>query len=59
MGTTPQAEELAGLIDGFRERSPRREPELDVLAFVRALDDPPLLRARQAQGLSSTMSPPA
>ena len=47
----PQADELAGLIDRFLERSPRREPSADALAFVRALDDPPLLRARQAQGL--------
>jgi hypothetical protein len=47
----PQADELAGLIDRFLERSPRREPTADALAFVRALDDPPLLRARQVQGL--------
>ena len=47
----PQADELAGLIDRFLERSPRREPSADALAYVRALDDPPLLRARQAQGL--------
>ena len=47
----PQADELAGLIDRFLERSPRREPTPDALAYVRALDDPPLFRARQAQGL--------
>ena len=47
----PQADELAGLIDRFLERAPRREPTPDALAYVRALDDPPLLRARQAIGL--------
>ena len=47
----PQADELAGLIDRFLERAPRREPTPDALAYVRALDDPPLLRARQALGL--------
>src|SRR4029079_14516128 len=44
-------DELAGLIDRFLERAPRREPSADALAYVRALDDPPLLRARQALGL--------
>ena len=47
----PQADELAVLIDRFLERAPRREPTPDALAFVRSLDDPPLLRARQALGL--------
>ncbi len=47
----PQADELAGLIDRFLERAPRRESTADALAFVRALDEPPLLRARQALGL--------
>jgi hypothetical protein len=47
----PQADELADLIDRFLERAPRREPTPDALAYVRALDDPPLLRARQALGL--------
>jgi hypothetical protein len=47
----PQADELAGLIDRFLERAPRREPTPDALAYVRGLDDPPLLRARQALGL--------
>ena len=47
----PQADELASLIDRFLERAPRREPTPDALAYVRALDDPPLLRARQALGL--------
>jgi len=47
----PQSDELAVLIDRFLERAPRREPTPDALAFVRSLDDPPLLRARQARGL--------
>ena len=47
----PQADELAVLIDRFLERAPRREPTPEALAFVRSLDDPPLLRARQALGL--------
>jgi hypothetical protein len=47
----PEADELAALIDRFLERAPRREPRPDALAFVRSLDDPPLLRARQALGL--------
>lgn len=47
----PQADELALLVDRFLERAPRREPTLDAIAFVRSLDDPPLLRARQALGL--------
>ena len=46
-----EADELAVLIDRFLERAPRREPTPDALAFVRSLDDPPLLRARQALGL--------
>ena len=47
----PQADELARLIDRFLERAPRREPTADALAYVRSLDDPPMLRARQALGL--------
>jgi len=46
-----QSEELASLIDAFLERAPRRAPAPDALAYVRSLDDPPLLRARQALGL--------
>lgn len=46
-----EADELAVLIDRFLERAPRRQPTPDALAFVRSLDDPPLLRARQALGL--------
>ena len=48
---SPEADELALLIDRFLERAPRREPTADALAFVRSLDDPPLLRARQARKL--------
>lgn len=47
----PQSNELAGLIDTFLERSPRREPTPAALAFVRSLDEPSLLRARQARRL--------
>jgi len=47
----PQAGELAALIDRFLERAPRREPTADAIAFVRSLDEPPLLRARQARKL--------
>jgi hypothetical protein len=47
----PRAEELAVLIDAFLERAPRREPTPGALAFVRSLDEPPLLRARQARKL--------
>ncbi len=47
----PAVRRASGLIDRFLERAPRREPTPDALAFVRSLDDPPLLRARQALGL--------
>jgi hypothetical protein len=46
-----QADELAVLIDRFLERAPRREPTADAVAFVRSLDEPPLLRARQSRKL--------
>jgi hypothetical protein len=46
-----QSDELAALIDVFLERVPRRAPAPDALAFVRSLDEPPLLRARHAVGL--------
>lgn len=45
------ADELAPLIDAFLERAPRRAPTDDALAFVRSLDDPPMLRARVAKAL--------
>ena len=47
----PGADELATLIDAFLERAPRREATPEALAFVQALDTPPLLRARQARRL--------
>jgi len=47
----PGADELAQLIDAFLERAPRREPTPEALAFVRSLDEPSLLRARQAKRL--------
>ena len=47
----PRSDELASLIDAFLQRAPRREPTEAALAFVRALDEPPLLRARQARRL--------
>ncbi len=40
------ADELAGLIDAFLDRAPRREPSDQAVAFVRSLADPPLLRVR-------------
>lgn len=46
-----RSDELAGLIDAFLERTPRREPTPAALAFVRSLDEPSLLRARQEQRL--------
>jgi len=47
----PHADELARLIDTFLERAPRREPTAESIAFVRSLDEPSLLRARQEQRL--------
>jgi hypothetical protein len=47
----PRSDELAALVDAFLERAPRRAPTADALAFVRSLDAPPLLRARQARKL--------
>ena len=47
----PRSDELAGLVDAFLERSPRREPTPAALAFVRSLDAPSLLRARQERRL--------
>ena len=46
-----QSDELAGLIDAFLERAPRREPTPAALALVRSLDEPSLLRARQERRL--------
>jgi hypothetical protein len=47
----PQADELADLIDRFLLRAPRREPTPEALAYVRSLDEPSLLRARQEKRL--------
>jgi hypothetical protein len=46
-----RADELAPLIEAFLARAPRREPTDDALAYVRSLDDPPMLRARLAKAL--------
>ncbi len=45
------ADELAPLIDVFLARNARRPPTDDALAYVRSLDDPPMLRARVAKAL--------
>ena len=45
------ADELAVLIDRFLERAPRQEASAATLAYVRSLDDPPLLRARLQRSL--------
>jgi hypothetical protein len=47
----PRSDELAALIDAFLQRAPRRAPTPEALAFVRSLDEPPLLQARQARKL--------
>ena len=46
-----RADELADLIEVFLERAPRRAPTDEALAYVRSLDDPPMLRARVAKAL--------
>ena len=46
-----RADELAPLIEAFLERAPRRAPSDEALAYVRSLDDPPMLRARVAKAL--------
>ncbi len=46
-----RADELAPLIEAFLERAPRRAPTDEALAYVRSLDDPPMLRARVAKAL--------
>jgi hypothetical protein len=43
--------ELAPLVDAFLQRSPRREPTAEAIAFVRSLETPSLLRARQERRL--------
>jgi hypothetical protein len=46
-----RADELAPLIEAFLARAPRGAPSDEAKAFVRSLDDPPLLRARVARRL--------
>lgn len=46
-----RADELAPLIEAFLERAPRRAPTDEAFAYVRSLDDPPMLRARVAKAL--------
>jgi hypothetical protein len=46
-----RSEELAPMIETFLVRAPRSAPSTETLAFVRSLDDPPILRARVAKAL--------
>lgn len=46
-----RADELAPLIEAFLARAPRRGATPQSLAFVRSLDDPPLVRARVAKAI--------
>lgn len=46
-----RADELAPLIEAFLARAPRRPPSARALAYVRSLDEPPLVRARVARAL--------
>ena len=46
-----RADELAPLIEAFLARAPRRPPSARSLAYVRLLDEPPLVRARVARAL--------
>lgn len=46
-----RADELAPLIEAFLARAPRRAPSSRALAYVRSLDEPPLVRARVARAL--------
>ena len=46
-----RADELAPLIEAFLARAPRREPSDAALAYVRSLDEPPMVRARVARRL--------
>jgi hypothetical protein len=47
----PDSDELARLIDRFLEQAPRQQPSEDALSYVRALEDPPLLRVRRERRL--------
>ena len=46
-----RSDELAPMIETFLVRAPRRAASAQTLAYVRALDDPPILRARVAKAL--------
>ena len=46
-----RSDELAPMIETFLVRAPRRTASAQTLAYVRALDDPPILRARVAKAL--------
>lgn len=46
-----RADDLAPLIEAFLARAPRRAPSAATLAYVRSLDDPPMVRARVAKAL--------
>jgi hypothetical protein len=46
-----RADELAPLIEAFLARAPRRAPSPGALAYVRSLDEPPMLRARVRKAL--------
>lgn len=46
-----RADELAPKIEAFLSRAPRSGPSDASVAFVRSLDDPPILRARVAKRL--------
>lgn len=46
-----RADELAPLVESFLLLAPRNAPTAEATAFVRSLDDPPLLRARVAKRL--------
>jgi hypothetical protein len=46
-----RADELAPLIEAFLARTPRRAPSDEALAYVRSLDEPPMVRARVAKAL--------
>jgi len=46
-----RSDELAPMIETFLVRAPRPIPSAQALAYVRTLDDPPILRARVAKAL--------
>ena len=46
-----RSDELAPMIETFLVRAPRRVASAQALAYVRTLDDPPILRARVAKAL--------